>query len=44
MSYHHDNTLNIVGQGLVTSLLPVIGSLGVFSQHHGRAMGEEVNW
>jgi hypothetical protein len=43
-TYHNDDTLDLSGEGFITALLPVIGALGLFSQHHGRAMGEEVYW
>lgn len=43
-TYHDDNPLDVSGQCLVTTFFPVIGTRGLFSQHHGRAMGEEVYW
>jgi hypothetical protein len=41
---HNDNTLDVPGKGFFATLLPVIGALGLLSQHHGRAMGEKMYW
>jgi hypothetical protein len=43
MTYHNDNALDATLQGFISTFFPVVCTLRLFSQHHGRAMGEEVN-
>lgn len=33
-----------MGQSLIAAFLPVLGGLGFFPQHHGRAVGKEMHW
>lgn len=42
-AYHHDDVLDAVAEGFLAYFFPVAGRGAVFAQHHGRAMGEEVD-
>lgn len=42
-AHHHHNALDAVRQRFITARLPVVRRLGLFAEHHGRAMAEEVN-
>lgn len=42
--YHDHDALDTLGQRFISTFLPIVGTFGLFSQHHGRAMGEEMYW
>ena len=41
---HHDDAFEAVRKGFVATGFPVVGGVGLLAQHHGGAMGEEVDW
>jgi hypothetical protein len=41
---HHDNALEAVAVGFVATCFPVVGRARLLAEHHGRTMGEEMNW
>lgn len=43
-TYHHDDSFDAVCKSFIATFLPIVGGLRRFTEHHGRAMGEEVDW